>query len=148
MISLLVQIRTSDERLFAIRDRLADGGMASEAALTFLGLAGGLLLLYFVLCLRRRGRRREMDDSQGLFHSLLSDLGLTVRQRDLMRRIARDRQLKEPAVLLVAPALYWTYATQWLESATGRTDAIHAQLESLAAVLFPQSPSHHDGATV
>lgn len=136
---LLVQILTPRERLFGVRERLSEGSTSGEIVLTFLGLAAFLLFLYIVFGVQRRHRRTEVDDSRKLFRSLLTDLGLTVRQRDLLRRIAGDLRLQEPSVLLLAPAIYWSHAQQWMADFPNRQPNARAEFEKLAAVLFPQA---------
>lgn len=141
---LLMQALTPKERLSGIQDRLSDGSTLGDIFLTLLGLATFVAFLYIMFGLQRRLRRTEIDDSRRLFRSALVELGITVRQRDLLRRIAGDLRLPEPAVLLLGSGIYWSHARRWMAEFPSKQPQARAEMEKLAAMLFPQAEPETD----
>jgi hypothetical protein len=127
------------DRLLGIRDRFADGGGWGDMALTLLGLAAFVAFLFVVFAIQRRIHRKEIDNPRKLFRTLMTQLGLTVRQRDLLRRMAGDLRLEHPTILLLGPGAYWSHAEQWRGQFARDPATIHAELDTLARALFPQS---------
>ena len=136
---LLMQALTPMERLSGIQDRLSEGSTLGDILLTLLGLAAFVAFLYVVFDLQRRLRRTEIDDSRKLFRSALVELGITVRQRDLLRRIAGDLHLPEPTVLLLGAGIYWSHARRWMAELPSKQSQTRVEIEQLAALLFPQA---------
>lgn len=141
---LLMQALTPKERLSGIQDRLSDGSSLGDIFLTLLGLAAFVAFLYAVFGLQRRLRRTEIDDSRRLFRSALVELGITVRQRDLLRRIAGDLRLPEPTVLLLGSGIYWSHARRWMAEFPSKQPQTRAETEKLATLLFPQAQPETD----
>ena len=141
---LLMQALTPKERLRGIQDRLSDGRSLGDIVLTLLGLAAFVACLYVVFALQRRLRRTEIDDSRRLFRSALVELGITVRQRDLLRRIAGDLRLPEPTVLLLGSGIYWSHARRWTAEFPSKQPQTRAEMEKLATLLFPQAQPETD----
>lgn len=147
MIPLLLQIITPKDRLTGIRQELSDGSSPGEVFLVLLGLAAFIGLLYALYVLQRRRRRREIDDSGKLFRALLAELQLTVPQRDVLRRVARDLAVPEPTVLLLAPQLYWAYGEKWLRQDAAGNEHHRVELERAAQWLFPTRPAAGPGSS-
>jgi hypothetical protein len=136
MTGLLLEMTTPRERLTGIRTELSDGSTPGEICLLLLSLATFIALLYILYRVQREQRRPEIDDSRKLFRTLLTDLGLPVPHRDVLRRVVRDLNLVEPAVMLLAPRLYWAHAQKWLEGNPAR-ERSRVMLTRVAAFLFP-----------
>jgi hypothetical protein len=71
-----------------------------------------------------------------LFLEVLRGVPLTVPQRDLLRRIARDLPLAHPTVLLLSPAIYHETANTWMSATRSATPETRARLDGLAEALF------------
>jgi hypothetical protein len=136
---MLGQIVPPRDRLLGIRDRFADGGTWGEMILTLLGLAAFVAFLFVAFGIQRRVCRKEIDNPRKLFRTLMTQLGLTVRQRDLLRRMAGDLRLAHPTILLLGPGPYWSHAERWTSQFARKPTAIRAELDQLALALFPQS---------
>jgi hypothetical protein len=139
MIGTLGQIVSPPDRLLGIRDRFADGGAWANMVLALLGLAAFVGLLFVMFEVQRRIRRKEIDHPRKLFRTLMTQLGLTVRQRDLLRRMARELRLEHPTILMLGPGIYRSYAEQWTSQHARQPATVHAELDQLARALFPQS---------
>jgi hypothetical protein len=138
---LLLQLTTPKERLSGIRQELTEGSSPGDVCLVLLGIAAFIGLLFALYTLQRQRQRTQIDDSGKLFRTLLSELQLTVPQRDVLRRIARDLALTEPTVLLLAPQLYWSYAEKWLSRDGPRSNRHRTELKKAATMLFPRTAS-------
>lgn len=138
MIGSLGQSVAPPDRLLGIRDRFADGGTWGEMVLAILGLAAFVAFLFVVFGVQRRVHRKEIDNPRKLFRTLITQLGLTVRQRDLLRRIAGDLRLEHPTILLLGPSIYWSHAEQWTGRFSRNPTAAQAEFDQLARTLFPQ----------
>jgi hypothetical protein len=136
MITLLMQAPSSWDRLWAIRQELVQNDSWQAGALMGLGILAFFLLLYLASAFERRRARTDIDDSRKLFRSLLAQLELTVRQRDLLRRLVRDLRLQEPAIVLLAPELFWSHVDLWLSQSQRRNTAVGTEFDALAARLF------------
>jgi hypothetical protein len=139
VIGTLGQVVSPPDRLLGIRDRFADGGGWADMVLTLLGLAVFVGLLFVVFEVQRRIRRKEIDHPRKLFRTLMTQLGLTVRQRDLLRRMARELRIEHPTILLLGPGIYRSYAERWTSQSARQPATIHTELDQLARVLFPPS---------
>jgi hypothetical protein len=134
MSSLILQI-SSSERYQSMRERFVQGGEPTELALVLLALAGLFALLLGLQAFRRR-RQQEPNRPAKLFSRLISGLQLTVAERDLIRRIARDSRLENPAVLFVSRAIYEAHGERWLQEQKADGRRLTDQLERLGNRLF------------
>jgi hypothetical protein len=133
---LLGQTVTARDRLRGIENRLSDGGTIGDLLPVLLGAAAFGALLYLLFVLQRRARRQEIDDPGQLFRTLLLDLNVPVRQRDLLRRIARERRLPNPAVLLIARPAFRNHTQSWLAAQEKRRTSVQEDLAHLESLLF------------
>jgi hypothetical protein len=138
VIGTLGQVVPLPDRLLGIRDRFADGGTWGDMVLTLSGLAAFVVFLFVVFGVQRRVHRKDIDNPRKLFRTLMTQLGLTVRQRDLLRRMAGDLRLEHPTILLLGPGAYWSYAEQWTSQFARNPTTTNAELDQLARALFPQ----------
>ena len=77
----------------------------------------------------RRSTGRLDNDPRKLFLTVTRQLPLTVIQRDLLYRIARDLSLDQPAVMLLGPHLFAEHARTWIDGqGSGGTVPPPAQL--------------------
>lgn len=70
---------------------------------------------------QRRSAGRLDDDPAKLFRTVIRRLPLTVFQRDLLHRMARDLSLDQPAVMLLGPHLFAEQVRVWIDG-QGQTD--------------------------
>ena len=132
--AILLQVKGMD--LFdSLRQRFAAGGDWTDAVVVLLafGVLFSLLLAGHTLHRRRRG---EQCRPKQLFRRLLLRLDLSVPQRDLLRRLATDRRLDNPAVLLLSRGIFESHASQWADGALGRSEETARRLQELTIKLF------------
>lgn len=113
MIAPLVAFAPLSERMEGIRGHFAGGGRWSGVIVVFAALAGCLLVLAVVQHVRDTVKRREPDHPGRFFRTLLGGLGLTVRQRRILQRMATDLRLEHPAVVLLSRELFREQAAAW-----------------------------------
>lgn len=83
--------------------------------LAMLFVTAVLLVVWLTARLQARATERQpRRRPYRLFRHLLNQLGLTRGDRMLLTAIARCRQLKQPAVLLLSPALFAHHTDRWL----------------------------------
>jgi hypothetical protein len=102
------------------------------APMTWVLLIGGFVVLGVILVLIHR--RQQSGQGSGrprsqrrLFKELLRSLPLTFRQRELLRRVARDLKLSMPAAILLSPAHLDTAVRRWSRD-SGEPSPRHAEL--------------------
>lgn len=127
--------------LRAVRDHFDRGG--SPFVLFYAGIAIVVLIGFLVLANRfqqRRLARTPTDDPKKLLTSVVRKLGLSVVQRDLLRRIISDLQLEHPTVLLLSPILFVEHAMRWTAARNdkpgGTSRVLSEPLENLGRALF------------
>ena len=98
----------------AVRDRFQQGGSVTQTLLVFLALIAAVLLLYVLTLWSRKDLpRRSNRNPRQLFLDVLSKLGLSPQQRDLITRMGADLCLKDPTVILVSRALFDKHVEEW-----------------------------------
>lgn len=127
------------DRLMAIRDRFATGGSTGRFAAVLAAIAALFLVMVLIAWLIQRRRQKRVYNPKALFQDVLRQLPLTVPQRDLLRRLARDLRLEHPTVLLLSPQLFLESANAWMELARRANPATRAQLDDLARAIFAES---------
>jgi len=113
MISVLAQNAPPIDRLKGIQDRFVEGGSSTGVLLALLGIAMFLGLAYAIVEFRKH-RSRVLYSPDRLFERLLREIIGSQQQRHLLRRIARERQLPHPAVLLLSADLLESHAKEWM----------------------------------
>ena len=133
-----VNIAAPLERVHGIRDRFATGGSTADVMQVLVLLAVGLLLLYLVTVVLQHYRRRQINNPRKLFGEVLCQLPLSVAQRDLLRRIARELGLDHPAVLVLSPQVFRSYSNRWMSASRSANQVTRQRLDELAQALFPR----------
>lgn len=132
MITLIAQNAPPMDRLRGIRDRFAEGGSSSEVLLALFGVAMLLVLAYAIVEFRKR-RSRALYSPDRVFEQLLREIISSHQQRHLLRRIARERKLPHPAVLLLSADLLESHANQWMGDT--EIDAVRQQVAAAIATV-------------
>jgi hypothetical protein len=128
------------ERILGIRERFAGGGSTSAFVVVLLLIAATFLLLAVIAVIARRWRRRRVYSPRGLFLQSLRELALTVPQRELLRRIARELRLEHPTILLLSPTIFVEHANAWMSTTRNANLATRDRLSALARAIFGQRP--------
>jgi hypothetical protein len=114
----------------AVRDQFQYGGSWISGILVLLSLAAIVILAGWLSRVQNRLQQGTENaprnsDPQRLYAHLLSNLGLSVPQRQLLESVARDLRLPHPTALLVSETLYDQCVEQWTRrtgDATAETD--------------------------
>ena len=134
-----VNIAAPLERVHGIRDRFATGGSTTDVMQVLVLLAVGLLVLYLAAVLWQHHRRRQINNPRRLFGEVLRQLPLSVAQRDLLRRIARELGLDHPAALVLSPQVFRSHANRWMSASHSANQVTRERLDGLAQALFPRA---------
>ncbi len=128
-------------RLRVIQDHFERGGSTSAfvgVLCTMAALLGLLFLAYRVQ--QRRSSMVERSNPARVFRKLLGQLDLTVRRRDLLKRIAAAQTHGDALVMLLSRRAFDQQCAKWLrhEHDRGRADAREMQtpLAELSDALF------------
>ena len=135
MPAVLLQITTWD-RVQSIRQELIRGGSFGEVILAVFAIVVLLCVVALVFRFQQRRQGRELNNAEKLYRSLLNRLGLSVRQRDLLRRIASEQHLDNPTVLLLGRRVFERHARRGLATGNASPDETR-RIEELADRLFP-----------
>lgn len=93
-----------DELARTMREQFSKGVSLSSLAIFLAAIFGLALLLFFLGRLQnRRHQQTKPDDAVRLYHGILSRLRLTFPQRRLLKAIAKEMRLTNPAVILLSP---------------------------------------------
>jgi len=126
--------------LDAVRDHLDKGGSPYAPLvllLAVLAIAGVLLLLHRLE--HRKEAKPQANDPKALFAAVLNKLGLSVVQRDLLRRIAFDLRLPHPTMMLLSPELFQNHVRQWRQLLNEREQDVPEgplRLREIAELLY------------
>ncbi len=99
----------------AVGDHFQRGGDSRE--LLYLTLVVLALIVLLVIVHRMQGwaaARTPANDPQKLFRNVLAKLNLGVRERDLIRHIARDRGIQHPITLVLCPSVFREHVAEWM----------------------------------
>lgn len=124
------------DRFLGIRNRFAGGGSTLNFVLAVLGIIAAVVLLRLIQRFVQHLRRRELNHPGKLFREALGQLPLAVRQRDLLRRMARDLRLAHPVHLVLSPQLFQQLGNRWMVATKRATPEVRRELNALAAALF------------
>lgn len=124
------------ERIHGIRDRFSEGGSAEGFIIVILAIGALFVALYIVASVIRRMRRRQTNSPRMLFQEVLRQLPLTIPQRELLRRIARDLALEHPAIILLSPQIFREHANRWMAASRNANNATRDRLLTLSGALF------------
>jgi hypothetical protein len=127
---------TNLDRFLAIRDRFAGGGSTLNFLLAVVGIIAAVAVLRLMHLFVLRLRLRELNHPGKLFREVLVQLPLGVRQRDLLRRMARDMRLEHPVHLVLSPQLFQQLGNRWMVTTRRATPEVRRELNALAAALF------------
>lgn len=138
MITLLMAEPELTETLQAVSDQFRKGGSLTGVLLVMAVLAVVVLVVYY-LTMRQRSTvvdtRRALPTQ--LFTDLLAKLDLTQRQRRLLDAVATSLHLKDPAVILLCPALFDRHVEQWQANCSITAAELRHDTESTQ----PEGPS-------
>lgn len=99
----------------SVRDHFKRGGDSRELLYLVLALLALIVLLVVVHhTLGRASERTPANNPQKLFRSVLAKLNLGVKERDLLRRVARDRRVEHPITLVLSPDVFRGHVEPWL----------------------------------
>lgn len=128
----------------AVKEQFQKGGSVGTALLVVAGLAA-LAFVAYRLSGRPGGSERQLarpDDAIRLFRTLLSKLNLSEAQCNYLHSVTNDHGLKNPAKVLLSPALFDKYTERWtaerVRAEQGSPESTHHGVMTLTrAVLFP-----------
>lgn len=133
---------TPYERFMAIKERFSTGGSAGKFFLVIGLLLLAVATLALLATLARRWRARKIYNPRRLFLEVLRSVPLTVPQRDLLRRIARDLRLPHPTVLLLSPHIFTVHANAWMSASRNATPSMRTRLDGLQRAIYaPAAPN-------
>jgi len=128
----------------SVADHFQKGGGILSMMLVMLGIAG---IVALVAWLSRRQEKihspTTTSNPQKLFHGLLAKLDLTVQQRSLLKSVARDLRMPQPAALLISKELFSKSVKEWNDRTRASADRkagpkLSSELvEQITRVLFP-----------
>ena len=124
------------DRLYGIRDRFAEGGSATSVLWVMGALLALLIALYTAMRYVQYRQRRQLNCPRRLLAELIAASGLSVRQRDMVNRIARHARLDHPATLLISRSIFDGLASQWLRDRAGDNEAQRRRVAELAQAIF------------
>ncbi|MFQ5492307.1 MAG: hypothetical protein ACE5GE_16475, partial [Phycisphaerae bacterium] len=130
------------ERLDAIQQHFQRQGAGWEVLLAVLVAVGIVLLAILFQAIQEGRRRTDVHRPAKLFRRLLPKLGLTVPQRDLLRRMAADLRLDNATVLLLSRRIFDRQVRRWLERVPHPIPDADARLAQLAEALYPSRPAN------
>jgi len=133
------------DRLMGIRDRFATGGSAGAFFLVLALLALAFLLLLLIAIVTRRRQRRKVYNPKALFHEVLRAVPLTVPQRELLQRIARDLRMPHPVMLLICRQVYLENANTWMSASRSANPAMRNRLDGIAHAVFEHAQAASEG---
>ena len=142
---LLFQDPDMSEKLRQLGEPLRTGGSFTNVVLILLGLVAVVVFAHYLGKLQELFRRPIVhDEPMDLYCDLLFRLRLSRPQRQLMRYVARDLGLKNPAAILISEKLFDQRTEQWRKDRLRVLNAgRHAQSESvwqfIRDQLFPPS---------
>jgi hypothetical protein len=137
MIAEVTQWRPLSDRVQVLRDTFLEEGHNHEATGILLAATAVMVVLIAAERIRHWLRAREPDRPHRLFRRLLRGLGLTARQRRLLRDMAAHLRLEHPAVLLLSPQIFAAQSAAWAK-VRGRVPT--DELAAVAKQLFEQTP--------
>ena len=112
--TLLSQTGDLSEVQQAVRDHLQEGGTPASVVLVLSVLIGIVLL---TVVLSKYAGYLELPAKQNqphlFFQQLLKKLDMTTLQRRWLERMVGDLQLKQPATILLSPALFDRTVCEW-----------------------------------
>ena len=130
----------------SVHEYFQRGGSPMVILYVFAWGAALILLLFLVHRFQQRHSRQPIDQPKRLFRSVLTRLELSVQQRDLLRRMARDLELEHPTALLLCPKTFRRQAALWSDPIDDEPDDEQparlppvAEFESLGEALFGDS---------
>jgi hypothetical protein len=124
------------EQLKAIHQQFSEGDSGLSLLLLVAGIVALVLALHYGSLLWQRHRRRGVYHPGRLFAEVLAQLRLGVSQRDLLRRMARELELKHPVMLVLSPHLFQQHANRWMVTTRRAVPAVRAELNALSAAVF------------
>ncbi len=128
-----------------IHEHFQKGGNIQEVLLVLVGIAIIFALLTVAHRLQRGGTQSATPNSPAkLFKSVVRELELTVRQRDILGKIALQTGMRHPTVILLGPTFFDRQVDRWWgmnSRLIGRTKSRTEQtIASLRMTLFDDAP--------
>lgn len=119
-----------------IHEHFEKGGSIQD----FLLVIVGIVVLFGVLAVIHRMQRGPVQSSAPnspakLFKSIIQELGLTVRQRDVLGKIAFETGMRQPVAILLSPSIFDKQADKWLTMKSGSGGRGKNRTEQLVATL-------------
>jgi len=130
-----------------VREQFRSGGSWTSVFVVVLLFAGLVIVVGWLTRIQNRLQQRREDapqysDPQRLYAHLLSNLGLTVPQRQMLDAVAHDLHLPHPTAMLISEVLFDRCFEQWMREAKGGAAAVTATTSQLVARtrkrLFPE----------
>ena len=108
----------------AVRNQFQYGGSWTSVFVVLLSLVAIIVLVGWLSRIQNRSQQSAANsprnsDPQRLYAHLLSNLGLSVPQRQLLESVARELRLPHPTILLISETLYDQCVEQWTRRAGG-----------------------------
>lgn len=143
--AMMLQADELSETLRAVRDRFEEGGSLAAVLLVLLILAAVVFAAYLLTLRQRRVQAPSTPaDPRRLYRDLLDKLSITPPQRRLLDTAVEMESLKQPAVVLLSPALFDRYVAAPHAPArhgadVGSQERRYEVVAETRAVLFPEA---------
>lgn len=134
------QLAPPQERLRGIQDRFNEGGSASEILMVIGIIVAVFVVMWVAVRLGNRHARHKETNPRELFGEILAGLSLTMSQRELIERIARDLHLPNPTTLLLSPRTFQRYADQWMRETHSVGPVMQRRIDEVSRLVFSQKP--------
>ncbi len=98
------------------------------------------LILHFILYYEKRLQKpKQTSNPEKLFREVLKQLELSIPQRALLARMARDLRVPSPTQMLLSPKLLSQASQQWLSTVRIASPKRSEDLQAIARKLFSET---------
>lgn len=144
MMQILLQATSRPDPRVVLQKHFSKQAWDSESWIGFIMVAAGItilvLILHFLLYYQKRSdKSRQVSNPRAMFRELLKRLELTVVQRALLGRMARDLKRRSPTQMLLSPKFFDQAVAQWLSKGSFGQDKRARELRVIGEKLFPTS---------
>ncbi len=116
-----------------MQEHFEKGGDIQNFLLVLLGVVALFVILAIVHRIQRGGISATTPNSPlRLFKTTITELGLSVRQRDFLGRVATDINLAHPTMMLLSPTLFDRELDRWWEIRGGMSERARNNARKMA----------------
>ena len=117
-----------------IHEHFQKGGDIQNFLLVLFGMAALFVILAIVHRIQRGDRVVTTPNSpMRLFKNTIAELGLTVRQRDFLGRVATEIKLPHPSTMLLSPTLFDRELDRWWKIKGSMSDRAKTNANKMAS---------------